>query len=252
MPGSRRALRLIALSLLLLIGGLTIAAFHLHKNSDALWQIVSEKCEPNQRASGSPAPCQRVALDQDYALLKDLNGPLQYLLIPLAKITGMESPVLLEPATPNFFALAWQARTQLAVRRGAPIADSALSLAINAEYGRTQNQLHIHISCLRPDVRRALDRLAPGLSSRWQKATLLRHAYQIRTLTLPELTQQSPFIRMAQEIPDARGEMGSYGVALAALPDGRLALMALARNWLLLNRGSAEELQDHRCEILQP
>jgi len=251
MQGRRQALGLIALLLLILISGLTIAAFHLHKNSDALWQIVSEKCEPNQRARGLPAPCQRVDLAQGYALLKDLNGPLQYLLIPLAKITGMESPALLDPATPNFFAFAWQARAQLAAKRGAPIADSALSLAINAEYGRTQNQLHIHISCLRPDVRRALDRLAPTLSSRWQQEQLRQHAYQIRALTLPELTQRNVFIRVADEIPNARSEMGKYGMALAALPDGRLALMALERNWLLLNRGSAEELQDHSCAILR-
>jgi len=251
MQGRRQALGLIALLLLILISGLTIAAFHLHKNSDALWQIVSEKCEPNQRATGLPAPCQRVDLAQGYALLKDLNGPLQYLLIPLAKITGMESPALLDPATPNFFAFAWQARAQLAAKRGAPIADSALSLAINAEYGRTQNQLHIHISCLRPDVRRALDRLAPTLSSRWQQEQLRQHAYQIRALTLPELTQRNVFIRVADEIPNARSEMGKYGMALAALPDGRLALMALERNWLLLNRGSAEELQDHSCAILR-
>jgi len=251
MQGRRQALGLIALLLLILISGLTIAAFHLHKNSDALWQIVSEKCEPNQRARGLPAPCQRVDLAQGYALLKDLNGPLQYLLIPLAKITGMESPALLDPATPNFFAFAWQARAQLAAKRGAPIADSALSLAINAEYGRTQNQLHIHISCLRPDVRRALDRLAPTLSSHWQQEQLRQHAYQIRALTLPELTQRNVFIRVADEIPNARSEMGKYGMALAALPDGRLALMALERNWLLLNRGSAEELQDHSCAILR-
>ncbi|MEZ3501067.1 CDP-diacylglycerol diphosphatase [Pantoea sp. KPR_PJ] len=247
-----RGHRLIALLLLVLMSGLVIAAIHLQKNSNALWQIVSEKCEPNQRTMGLPAPCQRVDRENGYALLKDLNGPLQYLLIPLAKITGMESSSLLNPATPNFIALAWQSREQLALRRGAPVADSALSLAINAEYGRTQNQLHIHISCLRPDVRRALDRLTPALSRRWQAETLHQHTYLIRTLTLPELTRQSLFIRIAQEIPDARGEMGKYGVAIAQLSDGRLAALALERNWLLLNRGSAEELQDHSCQILQP
>lgn len=244
--------RLITLLLFILISGLVIAAIHLQKNSDALWQIVSDKCEPNQRAAGMPAPCQRVDLKNGYALLKDLNGPLQYLLIPLAKIAGMESPALLEPATPNFFAFAWRSRAQLAVRRGTPIADSALSLAINAQYGRTQNQLHIHISCLRPDVRRTLDGLAPVLSSRWQREKLRQHTYLLRTLTLPELAQQSLFIRIASEIPNAHGEMGKYGVAMAALPDGRLAVMVLERNWLLLNRGSAEELQDHSCQILQP
>ncbi|HAB73748.1 MAG TPA: CDP-diacylglycerol diphosphatase, partial [Pantoea sp.] len=90
-----------------------------------------------------------------------------------------------------------------------------------------------------------------ALSSRWQTEQLRQHAYRIRALTLPELTQQSLFIRVANEIPNARGEMGKYGLALAALPDGRLVVMALERNWLLLNRGSAEELQDHSCEILR-
>nr|MBA2817680.1 CDP-diacylglycerol pyrophosphatase [Candidatus Pantoea persica] len=60
MQGRRRALGLIVLLLLILIGGLVTAAVRLHKNSDALWQIVSEKCGPNQRKTGQPAPCQRV------------------------------------------------------------------------------------------------------------------------------------------------------------------------------------------------
>nr|MBA2817679.1 CDP-diacylglycerol pyrophosphatase [Candidatus Pantoea persica] len=115
------------------------------------------------------------------------------MLIPLAKITGIESPTLLDRATPNFFAFSWQERAQLAARRGAPIIDSTLSLAINAEYGRTQNQLHIHISCLRPDVCHTLDQLKPQLSSRWQAEKVLQHRYWVRALTLPELTQQSCF-----------------------------------------------------------
>ena len=72
----------------------------------------------------------------------------------------------------------------------------------------------------------------------------------IRTLSTAELAQQSVFIRLAEEVPHARGEMGKYGLALARLPDGR-ALLALERNWLKLNRGSAEELQDHQCRLLE-
>lgn len=86
-------------------------------------------------------------------VLKDRNGPLQYLLMPTAKITGIESPQVLQPDTANFFALAWQARHFMADKLGKPIDDAAISLAINSEYGRTQNQLHIHISCLQPAVK---------------------------------------------------------------------------------------------------
>ncbi|XLM23386.1 CDP-diacylglycerol diphosphatase, partial [Chromobacterium piscinae] len=31
--------------------------------------------------------------------------------------------------------------------RGEPLPRQAVSLAINSQYGRSQNQLHIHISC---------------------------------------------------------------------------------------------------------
>ena len=250
MQGSRRTLKLLTVLLLVLIVGLIVSAFHFQKNSNALWQIISEKCVPNLAKSGNPSPCQQVNIAQGYVTLKDLNGPLQYLLMPIEKITGMESPIILEPTTPNLFADAWQQRSLLEKKHGTPIDDSALSLAINAQYGRTQNQLHIHISCLRPDVRQRLDALSPKLNEQWQPATLRKHRYLIRTLSTAELAQQSVFIRLATEVPNARSEMGKYGMALAALPDGRLALLALERNWLMLNSGSAEELQDHQCQIL--
>ena len=247
---ARRALQLLSAMLVLLIGGLIAGALHFQKNSDALWQIISEKCVPNWVSHGNPAPCAEVNREQGYVTLKDRNGPLQYLLMPIEKITGMESPIILAPTTPNLFADAWQQRNLLAQKHGAPIADSALSLAINAQYGRTQNQLHIHISCLRTDVRQQLDDLTPALNEHWQSATLRKHRYLVRTLSSAELAQQSAFTRLANEVPYARTEMGKYGLALAALPDGRLALLALERNWLKLNRGSAEELQDHKCQIM--
>jgi CDP-diacylglycerol pyrophosphatase len=99
-------------------------------------------------------------------------------------------------------------------------------------------------------VRQQLDTLAPRLNAQWQSEMLRKHRYLVRTLSTAELAQQSAFIRLANEVPNARSEMGKYGLALAQLPDGRLALLALERNWLKLNSGSAEELQDHQCGIL--
>ncbi|MDF2785418.1 MAG: CDP-diacylglycerol diphosphatase [Pantoea eucrina] len=252
MRGRNRLLKWLTLCLMLLIAGLLVTAYRLHKNADALWQIVSEQCVPGMRHQGNPAPCQQVNLTQGYVTLKDIHGPLQYLLIPTAKIAGMESPALLQPATPDFFAAAWQQRSLLAQRWGRPVNDRALSLAVNAQYGRTQNQLHIHISCLRPDVRQQLDDEALRLSERWQHITLRQHHYLVRTLSAAQLAQQSTFMRLASEVPGARGEMGRYGMALAALPDGRLVLLALQRNWLRLNPGAAEMLQDHTCRLLSP
>ncbi|MBE5253719.1 CDP-diacylglycerol diphosphatase [Mixta sp. Marseille-Q2057] len=252
MQGRRCAFNPVVVLLALIITAMLVAAFHFRKNSDALWQIVSEKCVPNLQREGQPMPCQKVDLARGYATLKDLKGPLQYLLIPVVKTTGIESPQLLDPATANYIALAWQERHLLAQRRAKPIKDRMLSLAINAQYGRTQNQLHIHISCLRPDVRQRLDVLAASLNDQWQTETLRKHRYLLRTLTTPELLQQSAFIRLATEVPNARNAMGKYGLAVASLSDGRLVLMAIERNWLLFNSGSAEELQDHSCKLLRP
>lgn len=252
MQSGHRAVGLITFLLVVVIGGMLIAALHFKKNADALWHIVSEKCLLNQQSRGEPAPCQRVDLQHRYAMLKDIHGPLQYLLIPLDKISGMESPQLINAATPNYFAFAWRERQLLAQRHGSPINDRVLSLAINAQYGRTQNQLHIHLSCLRPDIRQQLDQLTPQLNAQWQTAMLRNHRYGLRALTPAELAQQSVFIRLADEVPQARTAMGKYGLALASLPDGRLVLMAIERNWLLLNRGSAEEVQDHDCQLIPP
>ena len=81
---------------------------------DALWKLVHDKCVPDQRQNGNPAPCAVVDLREGdakgYAVLKDLVGATQYLLIPTARVPGIESPLLLAPEAPNYFADAWRER----------------------------------------------------------------------------------------------------------------------------------------------
>lgn len=80
------------------------------EESDTLRQIALEQCLPNQQQNQNPSPCAEVKPNAGYVVLKDLNGPLQYLLMPTYRINGTESPLLTDPSTPNFFWLAWQAR----------------------------------------------------------------------------------------------------------------------------------------------
>jgi len=251
MQRQKRILIAVVISVAVIAVGLTFMVLKHNNNSDALWKIVSQKCVPNQQQNNDPAPCRQVDLRDGYVVLKDRVGPLQFLLIPVAKITGIESPKLLNPSTLNFFAVAWRARHYMEEKRGQPIDDSMVALAINSFRGRTQNQMHIHISCLKPDIRQRLNSLDASLTSQWQSEQLGDHLYQVRALTRDELLNTSPFIRVANELLGAREEMYKYGIAIASLPDGRKALMVIKRNLLLLNRGSAEELQDHNCSILR-
>lgn len=225
---------------------------YLH-HPDALWRIVSQQCVPNQQKSQNPEPCAKVDLPSGFVLLKDIHGPLQYLLMPTAKMKGMESPELLQAKTPNFFWLAWQQRNVMSARLGSYIPDDVVSLTINSTTGRTQSQLHIHISCLREDVREQLNRYANTLNSHWQQfpESLAGNQYIARKVGVAEFSRFGPFIMLANQVPQAREHMGRYSLAMAKLADGDWVVLATERNLLRLNLASAEQLQDHDCGLLK-
>jgi CDP-diacylglycerol pyrophosphatase len=123
-----------ALSLLtILFVGLGAAPSAYAADPDALWKIVSEKCVPKAAAVASPAPCRLVDLTRHYAALKDLVGVAQYLVIPTDRITGIESPVLEDPASPNYWEAAWEARQFMAESLARPVPRDDVGLAINSE-----------------------------------------------------------------------------------------------------------------------
>ena len=77
---------------------------------NALWQIVNLDCVPAARTTGKTGICATVDLPGRYALLRDRTGVAQHLLIPTDRISGIESPLLLAPDAPNYWADAWDAR----------------------------------------------------------------------------------------------------------------------------------------------
>ncbi|MDQ4429857.1 MAG: CDP-diacylglycerol diphosphatase [Yokenella regensburgei] len=247
---SRMILGLVVVLLLVAAG---VWHFFFSANANALREIVLQKCVVNQQQHQSPAPCEEVNVKGGYVLFKDRNGPLQYLLMPTYRINGTESPLLLAPQTPNFFWQAWQGRDVMSKRQGSEVPDDAVSLTINSRSGRTQNHFHIHISCLRKDVRQQLDAAMSSISSRWLPLPggLRGHEYLARRVTEAELAQRSPFIMLAEEVPEARDHMGRFALAMAQQSDGTFVLLATERNLLALNRASAEEIQDHQCDILK-
>ncbi|MGK9173671.1 CDP-diacylglycerol diphosphatase [Yokenella regensburgei] len=249
----KMVLRTVSVLVMLMLLAAAYGAYWWHSGDrDQLRQTVIGQCVPHQRDKQQPEPCVQANLDAGYVLLKDRHGPLQHLLMPTYRINGIESPLLLQPYTPNFFWQAWQSRGVMEKRHGGPVPNSAISLAINSRTGRTQNHFHIHISCLRSDVRTTLDREAASISSRWLALPggLLRHHYLARRVTEAELVKRSPFLMLAEEVPGARDHMGRYSLALVQQADGSFVLLATQRDALTFNRGFAEELQDHQCTIL--
>src|ERR1700687_1060471 len=127
---------------------------------NVLWNIVHGKCVPDERQHGNPKPCAEVNLTRGaaggYAVLKDIKGASQFLLIPTRRVTGIESLLVLSAGATNYFAEAWRARGLAEKALGRAMPRDTLSLAVNSIVGRSQNQLHIHIDCIRADIRWAL------------------------------------------------------------------------------------------------
>jgi CDP-diacylglycerol pyrophosphatase len=250
-------LRLVALASAVLVTLLLTTSARADPN--ALWAIVHGLCVPNEAQHGDPAPCRLVSLQggerAGYAVLKDLVGIAQVLLIPTAPIGGIESPELLLPDAPNYFAYAWQARRFVdgALRRALP--RDAVSLAINSAWGRSQNQLHIHVDCIRPDVHAMLLRQQDAIGAHWAPlgAALMGHPYLAAKVEAGDLTGINPFKLLADGVRGAREDMGRYtivvvGAVFAGAHPGFIILTDRADAGSG-DRASGEELQDHACAI---
>jgi CDP-diacylglycerol pyrophosphatase len=219
----------------------------------ALWHIVHDRCVPDEQDKHDPAPCTSVDLAHGYAVLKDSVGNTQFLLIPTARMGGIEDKAILAPDAPNYWDAAWQARHYIDQRAGHALLRDDIALAINAVSGRSQDQLHIHIDCIRPDVRTALAQRKAEIGPQWSvfPVPLAGHRYRAMRLSGAELGSTNPFRLLSAGVPQA--EMGQHTLVLAA------ATFAAGQPGFILlddradpaagDRGSGESLQDHDCAL---
>ncbi len=227
--------------------------------SDVLWNIVSTQCVPFFLANQLPKPCLEVNIFADhgsgYVVLKDKVGDLQYLLMPTQRISGIESPEILTDEAPNYFYLAWKANVYMESKRGSPIPVEAMSLAVNSQYGRSQNHLHVHISCPKPAVQTQVQKAVSLIKKEWSLLPfqILNHRYYARKLSEQELSQQNAFKSLAAGVPEARDHMGEFGLAMVAVQEKKKTVLVLLASRLDRsgdNWGSVEEIQDHSCPQL--
>jgi CDP-diacylglycerol pyrophosphatase len=225
---------------------------------DALWSIVNGQCAPNQQAKHEPSPCLSVDLAGGYAVLKDESGATQVLVIPTTRITGIESAALQDPTSPNYWADAWKARHDVEALAHRDIPREDIALAVNSVYGRSQDQLHIHVDCIRPDVRDALNMAEDRIGTTWISLdiALAGHRYRAMRLAGEDLGDRDPFKLLASGDPNAGAAMGleTLVVAGAVFFDGSPGFILLSDRADPANRDAAagESLLDHSCQVLRP
>ena len=244
--------------LVVLLAGLVPAAGRAADPS-ALWKIVNGQCVPHEQSAHDPSPCAEVNLergvDNGYAVLKDIRGIAQFLLIPTKRLSGIDDPMLLSPETPNYWNPAWQARYLVEDRLKTTLPRDGFALAINSASGRTQNQLHIHIDCIRPDVRDALKANLSAIGTSWAPFPLPLAGAPYRAIRIEheDLNQIDPFRVLADNDPAAAADMADHTLVLVGADFGNYSrgfiLLDGKANLLAGNRGSGEQLEDHSCAI---
>jgi CDP-diacylglycerol pyrophosphatase len=190
---------------------------------DALRHIVQDECLPHWRQQHDPAPCEQIVLpgpdlQRGYAVLADRKGGAHFLLIPTLTLSGIEDPRLLREQTPNYFAAAWQARERLDAVVGHHLRRDAIGLAINSALARGQDQLHVHIECLRPAVYRALHTpAAHAIGNHWAPFVVEQSPFRALRLMGQDLGDANPFVLLADALHDAQHSIGDYTVIVAGM-----------------------------------
>ncbi|WP_428486574.1 CDP-diacylglycerol diphosphatase [Rhodopila sp.] len=227
-------------------------------DSSVLWKIVSGKCVPHEQTAGDPSPCSAVDLshgiDKGFAVLKDINGVAQFLLIPTARIGGIEDPAILAPDVTNYWQDAWLARIYVEGRLHTNLPRDGFALAINSVDARSQNQLHIHIDCIRSDVRQALSANLDRIGGVWAPfpVPLAGVTYQAMRINQETLDGVDPF-RVLAEDTQRSGDMAMHTLVLVGetFPDATRGFVLLDDHADLAtgDRASGESLEDHSCAI---
>jgi CDP-diacylglycerol pyrophosphatase len=229
------------------------AWYYATRNPNALWRIVSEQCVPEAQRGGENNACAKVDLNSGYVILKDRNGIGQYLLIPTRRTEGIESPDLVEVGAHNYWRDAWNERDYVEQAIRSRLNPGDIGLAVNSASGRSQNQLHIHIDCMRPDVLAALGTMRNAISAQWGDLPMLlsRHHYRARLITDPTLSDADPFQVLSSDLRERGEVMADQSLLLTAttLADGKPGFILLNGRVGPGDDASAEELLDHSCSL---
>jgi CDP-diacylglycerol pyrophosphatase len=238
-----------------------VAAYAAANDRLLLWQIA-QACDTDSRWTGSPFPCLTVdrseGMEGGHVIFRP---PLLHdtVLVPTRRIAGVESPVLASPEAPNYFDEAWRARSFVTTPGGETPAHDRQLLIVNSGVVRTQDQLHIHIGCLKPEARRRLASVAPGLSvGEWRLvAPFVPHQpFWVLRLGRTDLDGVDPFRLVFDAFDAVVNDPAELTIGVAGVTiEGQGDLVILATyahapgSWWPVG---AENLLDSRCRAETP
>ena len=217
-----------------------------------LWR-VEQTCILNRATTGASFPCVDVDLSGGVAILRAPFRQTHVVAMPTVRTVGVEDPRLHDPNVPNYFQAAWRARRFVEAEANRPLAWDDIGLAVNSRMTRSQDQLHIHVDCVRRDVKRELaDRLAEFPIDSWMPSGFVQHGqtYWVRRIQAVDFDRSNLF-RMADEIPalhahPSRTILAAIGTSSNGA-NGFVLLAGQSDPSRMAAQPTSEDLLDHAC-----
>jgi CDP-diacylglycerol pyrophosphatase len=186
---------------------------------------------------------------------KSENGVAEYWLAPTRKISGIESPDLLRNDVTNYWNAAWEARKYLFTKLQRQIPRDAIGLAVNSCFARSQDQLHIHINCVTPHVRKEIKENIAQIGNTWVPLPfdISGHRYNAVRIEGSDLAKTNPFIVMARGLGIAEADMNAETLVAVGTKVGEgldgFVLLEDHANRELGDSGWGEEVLDATCSV---
>lgn len=232
----------------LVISLLCMGTTHVKADRNVLWNIVDQECGS---AQDDHSKCLVTDKKQGFVILKDLHGPVHTLTIPTKKVAGVEEPLLLKSSTRNYFYDAWKYRGLLNDFNEKRISERYLTFSVNSKYTRTQDQLHIHASCLRTDVYDVLKRNRSKIGHQWKPLNekITGYTFLAKKVKVDQIRKNSPFIALNEYVrKKTKDGLDQYGVAMVSPQNNEIIYLGL-RTEKSGAQAVMEGIQDPSCAI---
>jgi CDP-diacylglycerol pyrophosphatase len=191
--------------------------------------------------------CMYYSAAHKFVIIKD-NDPQKpdaYLIVPTDPVKGIEDPQIFLAPVVDFWDYGWNE-----AERYIKQSPDNTGLAINSAHGRTQNQLHIHISCVIPSVAAILASNDANIGSDpthpWPQS-LGPHGNPYEVMRVKSLATNGGPFTLVKMFPQAEGHMGDQSIAVIGSKTAGVYYV-LDTYFHGPNLGAAEELLNQTCK----
>lgn len=229
----------------------TAGAAYAGVTRDTLW-VVTRTCVAAQATFGKPFPCLRVDLGSHdrpgFAILKAPLLKTEVVVMPTDRIAGIEDRSLRKASGAAYWRAAAEARHFVTDALKGRLDTSDVAFAVNSQGGRSQDQLHVHLDCVRPTVRAALRAHSGIFTADWRPLPFLLggERYYGKLIPADALDRLNPFEQLAH-LPGPH-DLRATSLAMISTAPGDPVPGA----YLLAYRAGdshAEWLLDHDCAL---